>query len=149
MLGKRFQPQCNHEICTNTLLFSTKCWGCKWYYVPPVHKLGGHIPVPLINSVPGHCTKVRGLDILRNRIVSGYVIFYEINKFIWRHYFFIIDKMSSRAGWNGFAGHSLETPGLGLSTDKLVLQTLWNMLLKYWDCILSFLQTPVGCLQKQ
>jgi len=34
------------------------------------------------------------------------------------YYFFILDKMASQAGWNGFAGRiwpagrSLETPGL-------------------------------------
>jgi len=38
--------------------------------------------------------------------------------FSWTYYFFIIYKMASRAGWNGFAGRiwpagrSLETPGL-------------------------------------
>ena len=28
------------------------------------------------------------------------------------YYFFVIDKMASRAGWNGFAGRSLETPAV-------------------------------------
>jgi len=45
-------------------------------------------------------------DVLRNDIVSGYVILYQINKFFvntfrssfFQHYFFIIDKMASRAG---------------------------------------------------
>ena len=55
-----------------------------------------------------HYTTVRGPEILRNWIVSGYVTFYEINKFFLNtlffyyyikiHYFFIINKMSSWAG---------------------------------------------------
>jgi len=28
------------------------------------------------------------------------------------YYFVIIDKMASRAGWNGFVGRSLETPAV-------------------------------------
>jgi len=49
---------------------------------------------------------VRGLDILRNRIVSGYVTFYEINNFFQMHYFSLLtkclrepDEMSWRAGF--------------------------------------------------
>jgi len=42
-------------------------------------------------------TTVRGPDILRNVIVSGYVTFYQISKFFVNIYFFIIDKMYSRA----------------------------------------------------
>ena len=55
-----------------------------------------------------------GPDILRIVIVSGYVTFCQTNKFF-VNYFFMIDKMSSRAGWNGVAsrmwpaGRSLET----------------------------------------
>jgi len=35
-----------------------------------------------------HYTTVRGPDILRNRIVSGYITFYEINKFFANTLFF-------------------------------------------------------------
>ena len=59
-------------------------------------------------------TTIRGPDILRNVIVSGYVRFYHI----YRHkcfvntvyYFSIIDKISSRAGWDGFVCRSLTVP---------------------------------------
>jgi len=34
----------------------------------------------------------------------GIVTFQQINKFFVTIVFFIIDKMSSRTGWNGFAG---------------------------------------------
>jgi len=46
----------------------------------------------------GH-TAVRGTHILRNVIVSGYVTFYQINKFFLKVFFFIIDKMASRDGF--------------------------------------------------
>jgi len=41
----------------------------------------------------------RGPDTLHNVIVLVYVTFCKINKFLWRYIFFIIDKMSSRAGF--------------------------------------------------
>jgi len=47
-----FQQKCHHEIFTITLLLSQKCWGDKRYYVPPVQKLGGHVPPSFINSLP-------------------------------------------------------------------------------------------------
>jgi len=46
-------------------------------------------------------TALRGPDILRNGIVSGYVTFYKINEFflyIYIYYSFIIDKIASHAG---------------------------------------------------
>jgi len=43
-------------------------------------------------------TTARGQDISRDVIVSGYVTFYQINKFFRKYrYFFVIDKMSSQA----------------------------------------------------
>jgi len=41
---------------------------------------------------------------MRNVIVSGKVAFHKITNFSLIYYFFIIDKLASRAGWNGFAG---------------------------------------------
>jgi len=57
--------------------------------------------------VQGHIsyyTIVRGLDMLRNVIVSGYVIYffnqiYQINKYFVNIYLSIIGKMASRAGF--------------------------------------------------
>jgi len=46
---------------------------------------------------------VRGPNILQNVIVSGYVTFYQINKLYVNVSFFIIDKMSSRAGFSLWA----------------------------------------------
>jgi len=46
-------------------------------------------------------TTVRGPDVLRNVIGLGYLTFIQINKFFVNN-FFTIDKMSPRAGWNGF-----------------------------------------------
>jgi len=47
-------------------------------------------------------------------IVAGYVILYEIKKLFVStvYYSFIIDKLASRGGLNGFAGRSLETAAL-------------------------------------
>jgi len=44
-------------------------------------------------------TIVWGPDILRNVFVSVYVTFYQINTFLLLCYFFIIDKIASRAGF--------------------------------------------------
>ena len=61
---------------------------------------------------------VRGLDTMRNVIVSGYITLFPINKFSVSVLFFIIDQMASRNWWNRFAGRiwpagrSLETPEL-------------------------------------
>jgi len=58
------------------------------------------------------------LAYLRNVIVSRYVTFDQINKFLFIGIVFIIDKVSLRARWNGFAGRiwpggcCLETPVL-------------------------------------
>jgi len=41
---------------------------------------------------------------LRNVFVSGYVAYCQINELPEIYSFFIIDKMSARAGLNGFAG---------------------------------------------
>ena len=52
MLGKPFQQSCNHEICTTTLLFITKCWGVQNTLCLPLSKRwGGNVPpVPPLNS---------------------------------------------------------------------------------------------------
>jgi len=55
-------------------------------------------------------TAVRGPDILRNTIVRDVLHSTKSMSFLLIHYFLIIDKIASRAGWNGFAGRSLETP---------------------------------------
>jgi len=53
-----------------------------------------------------HYTTVRGPDILRIKIVSGYATFYEVNKFLKMHYFSFLtkslrepDELSWRAGF--------------------------------------------------
>jgi len=47
MLGKRFQQQCNHEICTTTLFFMPKCRGGQKILCPSCPKVGGDMsPVP-------------------------------------------------------------------------------------------------------
>jgi len=52
-----------------------------------------------------HCTTVRGPDILRNVIVTGYPTFYGINKFFVNILFFHYRQ-------NVFAGRSWETPAV-------------------------------------
>ena len=86
-------------------------WFCR-------HILNQGLQTVLSEGHISYCTTVRGADILRNVILSGYVTFHEINIFSYIYYVFIIDKMSSRAEWNGYAGRiwsaggSLETPAL-------------------------------------
>jgi len=46
-----------------------------------------------------YCTTVRGPNILRDEIVSGYVTFYQVNKLFGNIYFFIINKITSGAGF--------------------------------------------------
>jgi len=61
---------------------------------------GLHIFCP---RATGCYTTFRGRDILHDVTVSGYVTFYQINKFLQRYNFFIIGKMSSQARfgpWN-------------------------------------------------
>ena len=43
-------------------------------------------------------TTVRGWDILRNVIVSGYARKYQVNKYFKNKCFFIIDNITSQAG---------------------------------------------------
>jgi len=64
-------------------------------------------------------TIVWGPGFLRNVIALRKVAFHQIPNFsLTNYYYFIIDKMASRAWWNGFAGRiwpagrSLETPDL-------------------------------------
>jgi len=63
-------------------------------------------------------TTVRGPDILRNMIASGMLHPSISTHALQIYYFFIVDKMSSRAWWSGFsgrmwsAGRSLENPVL-------------------------------------
>ena len=60
MLGRRFQQQCNHEICTTTLLLITKCWGGQNILCPPLSKSWGDMsPRPPINSVPDSVLNIR------------------------------------------------------------------------------------------
>ena len=64
--------------------------GCKFFK---------HIWGPQKCLSEGHMnydTTIRGPNILRNVIISGYVIFYQINKCFVNLYFFVIDKMSLR-----------------------------------------------------
>jgi len=58
----------------------------------------------------GHDTTVRGPDILRNVIVSGYVTFYQIEKCLQIYIFLLLtkwlhgsDEVALQAGLNGFA----------------------------------------------
>jgi len=80
------------------------------------------------------------------------MLFYQINKFVVNIYFFIFDKMSSRAGWNGFpsriwpAGRSFETlsykirrdvsAGLRCHCRIVILNLSW---FSWWLQLLSFL----------
>jgi len=77
-------------------------------------------------------TTLRGPDLLRNVIVTEYVIFNHISKcfvnIFFCHYWQNLCgrmKMASRAGWNGLtgwiwsAGRRLETPGLVLLEDSI------------------------------
>jgi len=68
-------------------------------------------------------TTVRGPDILRNMIVSGYVTFCQINKLFVNILFFHLTKCF--AGWIWPTGLSLETPDLqsgGSNFELLVIQ---------------------------
>jgi len=58
------------------------------YFLEALYDLSQGLQTSLSQS---HYTTVRGPDILRNRIVSGYVTFYEINKFFVNALFFIIN----------------------------------------------------------
>jgi len=75
--------------------------------------------------------------------------------FSYKCYFIIIDKVASRAGWNGFvgriwpAGRSLETPGIGLPYRKKQnsWQSQWLLFVttnkRYTGFFLVFLQLPI------
>jgi len=64
-------------------------------------------------------------DILRNVIVSGYVILYQMNKFFVNILFFHRWQNVFATEWNGFvgriwpAGRSLETPALNYCTPDI------------------------------
>jgi len=61
-------------------------------------------------------TQLRGLDILRDVIVSGYLTFYQINTFLVKILFFHYwQYMALRNGWNSFAGR-IWSAGCGLET---------------------------------
>jgi len=56
----------------------------------------------------------------------------HISQFFFNIIFFIIKKMASRAGWNGLAGRSLETPALAQSVRELwPLITLRAMIVSF------------------
>jgi len=58
-------------------------------------------------------------------IVAGYVIFYQIKNFFVSsvYYFFIIDKMASRAGCNDFAGPCCRDPCCSVIMDASFILT--------------------------
>jgi len=56
MLGKRFQQHCNHEICTSTLFFMTKCWGEQKILFPPLSKSWGEMSTRPPNKL-GPCAE--------------------------------------------------------------------------------------------
>jgi len=65
-------------------------------------------PVSAISHHYYKHTTVRGPGIFMWCNCFGICYIYQTNKcFVYR--FFIFDKISSRAGWNGFSGRSLET----------------------------------------
>jgi len=53
-------------------------------------------------------TPVRGPDVVHNVIVSGYVTLYQINTLCVNILLFIIDKMSSRAGFGDPCARSIK-----------------------------------------
>jgi len=61
-------------------------------------------------STNGITLKVSGPDTSCNVIVSGYVIFCQINKRFVNTLFFHYCLNVFAAGWNGFEGRRLETP---------------------------------------
>ena len=62
----------------------------------------------------------RGPDILRNTIVWDVLHSTKSIRFLFIYYCFIIDKIASRARWNGFKGLSLETPAV----DRLMVNSI-------------------------
>jgi len=64
-----------------------------------------------------YCRTVRGLEILRNVIFSGYITFYQINTFFVNILFFIIGKMCLRAE-STFDGLLFPTHSLRLSCQR-------------------------------
>jgi len=63
-------------------------------------------------------TTAGGPNILHNVIVSGYISFYQPTDFSLIQIFFIGNITPLWAGWNGFAGHSLEA--LSYSKDYIL-----------------------------
>jgi len=69
MLGKHFQQQYNHEICTTTLFLWQNVWGGAEGIMSPLSKSwGGH--VPSMNSVPVCVYKLKFIFIAKNENVE-------------------------------------------------------------------------------
>jgi len=104
--SKRYIPQ----FPTVTPM-STRLWLLSISYKPGLFKIFGRDHI-------SYCTTVRGPDVLRNVIFSGYVTFYQINTFFVNLLFFHYWQNVFCGGWNGFpgqiwpVGRSVENPSI-------------------------------------
>ena len=98
-----FQSLYNTATCWKSVWRFLLLWLYIYFSLWLIHtlkniiSLGRDLQTFLSEGHINYYTTVRGPDILRNMIVSGYVAFYKINKCFVNISSFIIDKMASRA----------------------------------------------------